>query len=251
VTDPNAKLAKSPIVEAVIDIDCDMPTNLDFATLLARTTSRLGPEYPKPETLTLDNLRMTYAADATVDHTLERRVEALRMISADGSQLVQVRSGGFSFNRLAPYTTLDDYFEEIERAWRIFVEVAEPIQVRAVRLRYINRVLLPFDGAFDLNEYLTSRLEAAKETNLTFVGFLHQYSAIEQGTGNLATTLLTAQLPEAGSLPLIFDIQVTRERHVDVADWRGIRDGIQSLRSLKNRIFAHTLTDKCRRLFQP
>ena len=68
---------------------------------------------------------------------------------------MQVRAQGFSFNRLAPYSGLDDYLPEIERTWSLYVDLASPVQIRAIRLRYINRILLPLAAnTVDLDEYL-------------------------------------------------------------------------------------------------
>ena len=72
--------------------------------------------------------------------SVRRGIQALQFLHADEKQLVQVRAQGFSFNRLAPYTSLDDYLPEIERTWHLFVGLASPVQIRVVQLRYINRI---------------------------------------------------------------------------------------------------------------
>ena len=75
--------------------------------------------------------------------SIKHGVQALQFLQDDERQLVQVRVQGFSFNRLAPYTSLDDYLPEIKRTWGLYVDLVKPVQVRQIRVRYINRILLP------------------------------------------------------------------------------------------------------------
>lgn len=83
-----------------------------------------------------------------------RAIQALQFLQDDEKQLVQVRAQGFSFNRLASYTTLDDYLAEIQSVWELFTGLASPVQIRTIRLRYINRILLPLtNGSVELEDY--------------------------------------------------------------------------------------------------
>lgn len=110
---------------------------------------------------------------------------AYQFVQSDGKQLVQVRAQGFSFNRLAPYTGFDDMLAEVERTWHLYVKIASPVQIRVIRLRYINRILLPLvEGRVELDEYLKVGPKLPDEDRLAFSGFLNQHLAIEKGTGH-------------------------------------------------------------------
>ena len=176
---------------------------------------------------------------------------AFQFLQTDEKQLVQVRTQGFSFNRLAPYTGFDEMLAEVERTWRLYVKIASPVQVRVIRLRYINRILLPLtDGRVDLDEYLKVGPKLPDEERLAFGGFLNQQVATEKGTGHQAVTVLTTQPVEGDKLPLIFDNSVTASEPREPTDWPSILQNIQSLRDLKNHIFERTLTAKCLNLFR-
>ena len=167
--------------------------------------------------------------------------------------LVIIQSGVtlFSFNRLAPYEGLDGYLPEMERTWRLFVGVAAPAQVRLIRLRYINRILLPMTGGrVDLDRYLKLGPKPSDEDRLTLVGFLNQYSAVEAGTGHQVNVILTAQAQENDNLPVILDIEAINFGNAEPDDWTWIESKIQSLRRLKNHVFENSLTDQCLALFQ-
>jgi uncharacterized protein (TIGR04255 family) len=245
------QLTNAPIVEAIVDIECDMPPKFDLVALEGAARDAYGDKYPVVQTQFVEQHQIEQRPDGAATHTLKRGIQALQFRQDDSKQLIQVRSQGYSFNRLAPYSTLDDYLGEIERTWRLFVGLAAPVQVRAVRLRYINRLALPLkEGKLETADYLKVSPQLPDESNLTFVGFLNQHSAVETGTGNQANIVLAAQPPENEMLPVIFDIGVNHLENGEVENWPWILENILSLRSLKNRIFENTLTKPCLNLFR-
>jgi len=250
MSEPELKLAKNPIVEAVVDIDCDMPPALDLTALEKPARAAYSDRYPKFRTVFVEQHRIEAKGTEPSVHSADRAIQALQFLHDNERQLVQVRTQGFSFNRLTPYTSLDDYLPEIERTWRLFLDIATPVQVRIVRLRYINRILLPMtEQKVELEVYLRASPRLADDT-LVLTGFLHQYAAAEPGTGHEVNVVLTAQPPDGGVLPVILDNCVGTAAKGNPIDWLGILGKIQSLRLLKNRIFRNTLTEQCLNLFQ-
>ncbi len=248
---PLLKFAKAPIVEAVVDIDCDMPPAMDLAALENQARDLFRDRYPKFRGQLIQQHQFKQEIGAAPEMSIRQSLHALQFLHDDEKQLVQVRGLGFSFNRLAPYSSLDDYLPEIERAWGLFVSFASPVQIRAVRLRYINRILLPLtNGRVELDEYLKLSPRLPDEKRLTFAGFLNQHAVVEAVTGNQANIVLTTQPQVVDQLPLIFDIEATSAGNAEPGDWPWIEAKIQSLRSLKNHIFVNALTDKCLKLFQ-
>lgn len=244
-------LTAPPIVEAVVDIDCDMPPKFDLAALEPVVKDAYKDCYPHSQVRWMEQFQIKAEKQGPSVESSLRAVQALQVRQADKAQLVQIRTEGFSFNRLKPYTTLTDYLEEIERSWRKFVEITHPVQVRNVRMRYINRILLPLEnGALEFRDYLQVCPQLPKNSNLTFVGFLNQHTAVELATGNEANIVLTTQPPEEDRLPIIFDLTVSAPRSGEVENWSWILEQMMSLRSLKNRIFENTLTEKCLNLFR-
>ncbi|MCI0540903.1 MAG: TIGR04255 family protein [Verrucomicrobiales bacterium] len=244
-------LARAPIVEAVIDIDCDLPPAMVFAALEKPARERLRDKYPKFRAQLVQEHQIEQLGQAEPKFTVRKGIQAFQFRSEDERQLVQIRPLGFSFNRLSPYSSLDDYLTEIERTWKLFVEVAAPIQVRKIGLRYINRILLPIhEGQLELRDYLNVCPQLPEKERLKFVGFLNHHAALEVATDNRVNIVLTMQNPETDRLPLIFDIETFHAEASNPGDWDHLLSRIVSLRSLKNRIFKNTLTDKCLNLFQ-
>ena len=164
---------------------------------------------------------------------------------------MQVRVQGFSFNRLAPYTSLDDYLPAIERAWRLFLDIASPAEIRRVRLRYINRILLPLvDGRVVMKDYLKVGPRLPDEKALLLTGFLNQTVALDAENRNEVKIILANQAPQEGHLPVILDLTVTRQESAMPDNWDWILAQVHSLRALKNRVFVESLTKKCLELFR-
>lgn len=185
MSEQDLKLRNAPIIEAVIDIDCDMPPGLDIKELEEPARNRFRGTYPKFRHKIMHEHKIETKDDAPPEMSFSQKIQAIQFLAEDEKQLVQIRREGFSFNRLAPYSSLDDYLPEIERTWRLFLELASPVQVRVIRLRYINRLLLPLiSGQIELDDYLKIAPHLPDEDSLTFVGFLNQHTAMEEETGN-------------------------------------------------------------------
>jgi len=244
------KLPHSPIIEAVLDIDCDMPAQFDLSALEGRFRDLLRSKYPTFRKQFFEQHKFESKLDSPSEHSLVRGIQALQFVVKDERQIVQFRSQGFSFNRLAPYSTLDDYLAEIHSAWQQFVEVAAPVQVRAVRLRNINRIPLPLtNGAVMIDKYFKNSPNVDDE-KLTLVGFLIHYGAIEKETNFTTNVVLAGQPPEQDKVPIILDIMAEWNGRNEVQNWSFLLDKIMALRALKNRVFHNSLTSQCLNLFQ-
>jgi uncharacterized protein (TIGR04255 family) len=246
------KLRNPPIVEAVLDIECDFQPGQQFPDLEQGAKDRFLDRYPelRPQFLTEHKIEAKPGKEPAV--SLQRHaVQAFQFLQEDKKQLVQVRANGFSFNRLAPYTSLDDYLPEIERCWSLYTELAKPVQIRLIRLHYINRILLQSSGSdIELDDFFKVAPRLPDEENLRFTGFLNHYTAVEENSGYQINIVLTSQPREGSILPVIFDNTVASTESGEPDNWVKILATIQSLRDLKNRIFRRTLTERCLELFQ-
>jgi uncharacterized protein (TIGR04255 family) len=245
------KLARPPIVEAVLDIDCDLPPNRLLASLEVPAREMYRDRYPRFRAHFRQEHQIEATLDTPVNLSVQRGVIGLRFLQDDEKQLVQVRAQGFSFNRLAPYTSLDDYLPEIRTRWQQFVELAAPVLIRSVGLRYINRILVPIeDGNVELDAYFKVSPRLPDGQRLSLVGFVHQHAAVERLTGHQVNIVMASQPFEADKLPVILDNAVATFEKGEPGDWEWILAKIQCLRALKNEVFRRSLTESCLKLFQ-
>jgi uncharacterized protein (TIGR04255 family) len=246
-------LCNPPIVEAVLDIVCDFAPSQSIAGLEKRAAEKLRDRYPKFRRQFTQQFIMEFGTSPPAENDMPvPSVSALQFAHDDGKQLVHFRDSGYSFNRLAPYRSLDEYLPEIQRTWDIFRELSAPLLIRMVRLRYINRLNLPLVASqIDLDEYFKVGPRLPDEDSQGLFGFLNQLQMFEKETGHLITTVLMAEeVKDDKLLSVIFDNMVAARVGADPSDWPKIEATIQSLRNLKNRVFSDTLTKKCLDLFQ-
>lgn len=249
--EPLFKLKNPPIVEMVLDIDCDMPPGQQMKSLEPLAKEAFRAQYPKLAPIFMHEHFIETKPETQTQFSTQQTLCGFRFSHEDEKQLVQVRAQGFSFNRLAPYSTLDDYIPEIERTWKLFVQFASPVHVRLMRLRYINRIPLPAPGpSVQLEEYLNICPHLPDEEKLQFISFLNHHAAVERSTGKQVNIILASQAPENGKLPVIFDIAAAAVTRLEPSDWAAISNEIQSLRGLQRGVFKNTLTEKCLSLFQ-
>jgi len=226
----------NPIIEAVVDIDCVMPVGFEMHSVETRATDLLGDSYPLVQKRMLLHSRLEAAEGAASLRKVGDGLAALQFLKEDKKQLVQFRAAGFSFNRLAPYVSLDDLLPEIEQAWSIYTDIAQPIEVGEIRLRYINRLELPLSkGEVDLDRFLTLGPKVYNETSASLTDFLVRTIAIEKDGRSKVTTTIASEPPIRDFVPVLLDIQVAQQGR-DL-DWSTLVSQILELRHLKNEVF--------------
>jgi uncharacterized protein (TIGR04255 family) len=244
-------IPSAPIIEAIVDIDCDLPTNQDSVVDQATIEAKLGNRYPKFRQMMIQQHQITRNHPNPPEMKVDEMLGAMQFLTEDERQLIQFRPNGYSFNRLAPYVSFDDYLKEIEWSWNVFLELAKPVLVRKIGIRMINRIMLPLNGGqLNFSDFLKVSPQLP-ETGLplSFLGFLDQQLAIDQSTGNHVNIIKTTEVLQGDKLPMILDIDVFFPCEMPPSDWSAIQNRLQSLRSLKNQIFWNTLTPQCQSLF--
>lgn len=246
-----APLARPPIVEFVVDLDCDLPPGAEVVALEESARGSFGASYPKVVPIHHQQFAVVSTPEEPAKATLSQTIIGFRLFTTDERQLVQVRSAGFSFNRLSPYSSMDDYLPEIERCWYLYCSIARPVYVRAIRMRCLNRLPLPLEGGrVTLSQYIGASPVSAEDYPLELSGFACQYIMKEPSTGHQAALLIHSELAANDIVPVILDISVAAQGDVPPTDWSSLREKLQALRALRNQIFRRTVTEKCLQLFQ-
>lgn len=240
------KLKNPPIIEAVLDIDCDLPPDFRLADHKEQIEKEILPSYPKGRQQLFQEHEFRKDGENDPEMSVRSGLQALQFLKEDEKQLIQFRSAGFSFNRLAPYSTLDDYLPEIESFWNRYCELVQPLQIKKIGLRMINRLDLPItNGQCRLKDYLkiSPELPGGDDRRLTFSGFLNHHTAIEVGTDNQVNIVLTTQNPHENQLPVILDTHAFRLCQLEPSSWSQILEVVASLRNLKNYVFENSLQE--------
>lgn len=246
------KLRNPPVVEAIVDFECEVQADDNLKKLQEPMRNAFRERYPKVQPKFLREMHLKTDGSGDFNSSLRSSLQAWMYTSADEKQIVQVRQSGFSFNQLAPYMGFDAYLSRIKEAWLVYRKLVEPIGLNRVSLRYINRILLPQTEVEngDFSRFLTVTPVLPKDSQLLPGGFLTQYQARDKISGQRATVALAIQPAEGDKLPIIFDNGVAMEGKWDPDDWSEQQSVLISLRKYKNRIFSETVKDACMKLFR-
>lgn len=115
MSEPFEKLKNPPIIEAVVDIDCDLPPSHDLVARATQAKEAFAPQYPISRETFIHPHRIEASSNAAQLGRGPDVLIAYHFSKDDEKQLVQMRPLGFTFNRLAPYSALDDYLKTAPR----------------------------------------------------------------------------------------------------------------------------------------
>ncbi|MFN0315886.1 MAG: TIGR04255 family protein [Burkholderiales bacterium] len=246
-------LPHAPIVEAVIDIRARSLVVLEEAVLRPQLETKLAGY------LFLDSIQhfqihheARLQADAPVSQIVpEGSWTGLRFQSADKKQIAQFNRDGFVFSRLEPYESWEQLYKESMRLWSLYVELAHPIEIHRIGLRYINRIQLPSDD-LRLEDYLEPAPVTPKGLDVPFHGFLHQDTLAVPGHAyaiNVTRTIQPAGTPGMQGPGLILDIDAFTTQGFELDEGLLVQRLLE-MRWLKNKVFYGSGTPKMLKLFQ-
>ena len=245
VIDASPVYAKAPIVEAVIDIQAQVPDDdadkrlLKFAELIAERFPQKSP---------LQMVSMNLNADGS--HNMDRQDLGWRLVSEANDRIVQVRRQGFTYSHMPPYTQWSVFEGEAKPLWQRFVETCQPEKVTRVAVRYINRLRLPA-GAIQLEDYLTINPQVPAVCE-PIEGLLLQVQSRHLDVDPMCRSVITVAsevATDTNAHPMVLDIDVSVETSLGPQDshcWTLL----EKLRFKKNQLFEGSITDNVRRTFK-
>jgi uncharacterized protein (TIGR04255 family) len=231
-------------VEAVIEIQCQLPASLTVADLL-RFHAEVKDEYPgKGEH---HEVEISVGDPVKAARTVGRQI-GYRFTSPDQKQIIIASLGGFAFSRLAPYDRWESLQSEARRLWDIYKSILRPVQITRTGVRYINRIDISMKtGGIDLDEYFATAPRIASNLPQGLDGFFMRLQIPIEGA-MLLITETTVTPPEPGLMSMLLDIDVFVQD--DKINDSGVWQIIERLRNEKNRAFEACITDKVRDLIK-
>ncbi|MGD1216429.1 MAG: TIGR04255 family protein [Terriglobales bacterium] len=238
---PRSHLARAPIVEAVIDFRVLAREGI-AADQMSGLLPKIGQQYEPPSMMHRVEARFGIERGKALVPT---QVEApLGWVYQCRSQaaVAQFRVDGFTFSKLEPYTTWEEVFGEARRLWKIYVQVAQPLEVSRLAVRYINRLRLPAPA--DLGQYLSAPPVLPEPIPQTVREFLTRVvvDAPERGISAILIQALERPL-DPSTVQVLLDIDAFRES-VFPAEEPSLLQIFEQLRKLKNEIFFASLTER-------
>jgi uncharacterized protein (TIGR04255 family) len=238
-------LANAPIVEAVVDFRVLRDLSVSPATF-ANLSSSIGQKYSQVASIQAFETRFGIESGRMIDPA-QRSAELGWKYQAD-SEVAQFRVDGFTFSKLAPYTTWGDVFGEAFRLWGTYVGLAKPKQVSRMAVRYVNRMVLT--GNPKINDFLEAPPELPRPIPPLVRDFLTRVHVADDRRGS-AAIIVQALEPQfdPNVMSLLLDIDAYHETTLAPDDPK-LPEMFQQLRELKNEIFYASITEKAAEIYE-
>lgn len=236
----------APITEAVIDIQVTASVSVDQ---LAKAVTGES-DYPTVEKLHAASGAMVFGPEANTSATAKTELVGYLCRSTDGLQIYQARRNGFTFSRLAEYTSWAEISGEARRLWAKYRSIATPTDITRIALRYVNRLDIPLPLQ-DFFIYLRTAPQLSPDLPQGLSGYFMQLQLPVPDIQGACVINQTIIEPPAkpNTVAVVLDIDVFRISDV-ATDETHLWEQLEQLRHEKNRIFESCITDEARRLFQ-
>lgn len=238
------KLPDAPSIEAVIYWQAHASKGLTLTDLTNELTQRL-PEYPIRQPQHNIEISASVEADGTSAVSQRTHQNGLRL-QDEHHHVAQFTQTGVAFSRLEPYEQWESFKDEALKFWDIFLELAEPIAIQQLGVRYINRISLQ-DGETPetyLSQAPSAQAEITPELGLQKTSFFYQDTYGVPGTPYFVNWVRTIQTQRQEALTeraLIVDINVFTTTLVTPGRESLIRR-LSEMRWIKNKLFFSCIT---------
>jgi uncharacterized protein (TIGR04255 family) len=237
----------APIVEAILDIRCEVAPNVVLDDLLPLVDEL---EYPARERAMSFHGQLDLTQDPVLSQTSTRHIgHVFRRV--DGQRVVQARLDGFAFSWLPPYDDWDAFTGEAEAVWLRYRELARPTRVTRIATRFVNKVDVP-SAPIEIKDYLRVAVDVPAYLPQAVSRYFLQVEMPLEGFECSATVSSTFVPPPVESATsLVLDVDTWQV--VDIPLTSGVPatevpERLAILRQAKNYVFESCITDATRGL---
>lgn len=241
-TEQFPRLSRPPIVEAVIHWQAKANWVLSREELTTALEERF-PHYPQREPLQRVEL-LAQLAEPGTDPVVQQSSgwQGVRLRSKDGHVIVQFLRDGLVFSRTREYENWESFSAAAEAAWKVFVDLARPVEIQRLGVRFINHLAEATSST--LGDWLKE--QPTRPLGLPPQELLYRSTFAVPGQP-LAVRVIKALQPSVPGLQdsrgLFLDIDVFSTKSVAVESGE-VRTMLEKMRWLKNKVFFTLLTEK-------
>ncbi len=236
--------SRAPITEAIIDLRVTLPEGFSVDNL-ADIHDHIIDRFPTKEPVHAGSVMFQAGPSIKIDASREHHGFLFR--SEDGLRIFQATLNGFTFNRLAPYNTWEEFSSEARNLWEIYKKICKPSSVTRAAIRFINRLDLP-GPQLDFKDYLQTVPEVAPDLPQGLSTYFMQLQIPLEDLNSMLIINEAFTPPTSPELvSVILDFDLFRE-HIWQSDDEGIWRFLEELRHRKNVAFEASITDRTRRL---
>lgn len=239
-------LSRAPIVEAVIQWQARAQQTFEPDAVQAALAQHL-PDYQSEQLQRVHVEARVSGQDEVPVVQSSKDWHGFRLTSTDKLHVVQFTRDGVVFSRLRPYQDWNQFEVSAKEIWRAFVEIAAPIEIQRLGVRFINH--LPAATPDSVEDYLCA--PPTRPSNLPLKDFVYQstFAVPDQPFAIRVVKVMqpvVAGQPQSSGLFLDCDVYTTKPIPCEESD---VDDALLKMRWLKNKIFFELLTDHAVRSF--
>jgi len=244
----NIVFPNAPITEALLDIRVQLPKEITLKNLESFQEGIKG-RFPEKKTRVFFKAQIPTSAAPPTSIPTTGGPDGYMFRSPNEQKIVQARLDGFTFNKLKPYEKWVVFRDEAQSLWKRYYEIANPVRITRIALRYINRIEIP-SPLKDFKDYILTTPEIAPGLPQ---GVGHFFMRLVIPFPDDQTTAVITQTMEKPTdderLPLILDIDVWQKVNYE-AQTEEMWKKFEKLREIKNDIFLKSITEKTKELFK-
>jgi len=167
----------------------------------------------------------------------------------DRKQVFQIRTDGFTHNRLEPYVDWDSFSQEAKRLWARYVAVARPETIEILGLNYLNRILVPLGAPFE--DYFRTYIQVAPDLPQTVNSYNLTFQLSWPGDEGILAFVGQSLAPpvKEGFAAMVLNIQAFTQLNKSASEVQedDIWKTFNILRDVKNSVFESCITDLVRK----
>ncbi|MBN2384613.1 TIGR04255 family protein [bacterium] len=174
-------------------------------------------------------------------------VSRIHLVNDKGTLLLTLGTDVMSVNTLKPYDDWEHFKPRIQSALDAYSQVAQPIGISRVGVRYINKIVLPC-MTIEVEKYFKYGPPPITELDNKIAGFLSRVEYIYDDAVKLIIT--QASVEEQNMQPaLVLDLDVIWEekKHKNRGE---IMETVDDLHEREGKAFEAMITDAARELFK-
>nr|WP_276603573.1 TIGR04255 family protein [Nannocystis pusilla] len=229
-----------PIVEAVVEFGFETRVSSEVA---ARLRERFSSEYSGVAQTQRRVALQPNISGSEITATATTLQEVHLLPSKDGKRVVGLAEHSLSVHVLAPYPGWTAFLSDVRAAFSTFGEIAGPVKLLSVGVRYIDRIVVPATTSLtELFTILPPRPNAMPDLLSAFHVVLQS-----QDTAKVRSVLAltSAESEDPNESVVLYDLNLLRSEPSE--SWE---TDLQHLHARQREIFEQSITEKTRELFK-
>jgi uncharacterized protein (TIGR04255 family) len=242
------RLNAAPIEEAIIHWQAQA-VKWPSGTLLQQKLQEIFTEYPDYAGIQEFTAQTGAENGTSTDSRSLAQWKGLRLRNSENTYAAQFTSQGVIFSRLAPYEHWDSFKNEAKRFWDAFLEIAEPVSIQRLGVRYINRIQLDSDE--EPAKYVRNVKPYLPKLNAPVETFFYQDVYRIPDHPYLVNWICTREQSPSPDTPqgdLILDIDVFADGQF-LLDEGTLELRLKEMRWLKDKVFFSCITEDAIKAF--